>query len=530
PKVRTSAQIHDQKFWFRHLLNRVAQTFASQSGIFNAAIGHVVDAEGGNVAGDQASDFEFVVGLKDELGIAGKKPGLQAVGGTVDLFQRGSEIAIGLDGHNRRKDFLAIHFHVGLGAGEYGGFEQGTFAVTAAEQARPAANRLLHPVGGADGVAFPDERANVARLIERISGFQLADSRQQQLGEFSVDGVLDQDALHGNTGLSRVSKAAGNAAVGSVSEIGVAVDDDPGIASQFENNFLLSRVVLDGPADGGAAREADELDALIGDQQAGIFVGKQNRVESAVRPARLLDNFSQQQRGKRRLGRGLEHHGTAGGDRWSDFVRDQVQGKIEGRNPGDRAQRKTFDDAPASGGRLLPIQRQIFAVAANRFFRGNVERKDGTVNFHASALDGLARFQRNRGGKLFFAIVNADRDLAQHSLALEGGQPPGGPESLDGSGDGGFRVFAASLVDVRDEGAVVGRAHVDDVTLFQPLPVQEKTVGRNRSHRHLGHAFSSKGSRPMIIELREKLVINRKRSQVSGVRSQENQRRAQLRS
>ena len=79
--------------------------------------------------------------------------------------------------------------------------------------------------------------------------------------------MLDQNALHGNAGLSGVSKASGDAAVGGVSEIGIAVDDDARIPSQFENYFFLSRVVLDGPTDGGAAGEADELDAFISDQQ-----------------------------------------------------------------------------------------------------------------------------------------------------------------------------------------------------------------------------------------------------------------------
>src|SRR5208337_4397101 len=117
------------------------------------------------------------------------------------------------------------------------------------------------------------------------------------------------------------------------------------------------RVVLDGPADGSAARETDELDAFVGDEQTGIFVGEQNRVESTVGPSRLLDNFSQQQRGERRLGRGLEHHGTAGGNGRGNFVGNQVQREIEGRNTGDGAQGKAFHDAPTPGGRLLPIQR-----------------------------------------------------------------------------------------------------------------------------------------------------------------------------
>src|SRR4029077_2089002 len=137
---------------------------------------------------------------------------------------------------------------------------------------------------------------------------------------------------------------------------------------------------------------------------------------------------------------------------------------------------------------LLPVERQIFAVAANRLFGGEVENEDGTVNFGASALDWLSCFQRNRAGKFFLAIVNAGRNLAQNSLPFEGGQSPGGAERLDGGGNGRVRVFAASLVHVRDEGAVIRRANIDDVSLLQPLPVQEETVGCNWNHRHLGHA------------------------------------------
>src|SRR3981081_1813826 len=73
-RIRTGkslAQVHDEQFWFRHFLNRVAQALAAKSGIFNATIGHVVDAESGNISCDQASNFEFAVALKDEFGVAG---------------------------------------------------------------------------------------------------------------------------------------------------------------------------------------------------------------------------------------------------------------------------------------------------------------------------------------------------------------------------------------------------------------------------------------------------------------------------
>ena len=170
-------------------------------------------------------------------------------------------------------------------------------------------------------------------------------------------------------------------------------------------------------------------------------------------------------------------------------MRNQVQREIKRRDTSNWTKRKTFHDAPTPDRRLLPIQRQIFAIAAYRLFGGDIKRKYGAVNFHASALDGLARFQRNRAGKFIFAIANAGSNPVQNPLPFEGGQPPSSSEGLDGGGNSGFRVFAASLVDMRDKRAVVRRTHVDDIALFQPLPVQKETVGCNRSHRHLGHAL-----------------------------------------
>ncbi len=233
--------------------------------------------------------------------------------------------------------------------------------------------------------------------------------------------MFDQNALHRDAGLSGITKTAGDAAFDSVRKIGIAVNDDSGVASKFENDFLFARVVLDRPADGGAAGKADELDSFVGDEQAGIFVREQQGIEAAIGPSCLLDHFSEQQRGERRFGRGFEHHGTSGGDRWRNFVRDQVQGEIKRRDAGDGPKRKTFDDAPAPGGRLLPIERQVFAIVANRFFGGDVEGENGAINFGAGALDGLARFESDGVGKLFFAIMDAGRDLAQNSLAFEGG-------------------------------------------------------------------------------------------------------------
>ncbi len=121
----------------------IAQAFATQAGVFDSSIGHLVDAERGNVTGDQSADFKFVIGLEEQLHIAGKYPCLQAIVGVVDAAKRFVEVVVGLDSNDGAEDFLAIHFHVRLGAGENGGIDDGTGAAAAAQQARAGAYGLF---------------------------------------------------------------------------------------------------------------------------------------------------------------------------------------------------------------------------------------------------------------------------------------------------------------------------------------------------------------------------------------------------
>ncbi len=172
---------------------------------------------------------------------------------------------VGLNRHNRAENFLAVHFHFGLGSCQHCGLDDRTLSATTAEQASAGADRLL-------GIALTDQRTEVGRLIHRIAGFQFFDAVDKKIDELAVDGMFDQDALHGNAGLAGIAEAAGNAALGGVGEIGVAVDDRSGVAAEFKRNFLLARAAFNVPTYGRAAGEADQLDALVGDQQAGIVV------------------------------------------------------------------------------------------------------------------------------------------------------------------------------------------------------------------------------------------------------------------
>src|ERR1019366_6011196 len=144
------------------------------------------------------------------------------------------------------------------------------------------------------------------------------------------------------------------------------------------------------------------------------------------------------------------------------FMSHQVQRKIEWCDSRDRADRETLHDAPTAGGRLLPVERQIFAVSANCFFCRDVEGEDGALHFHARAFDGLTRLLRERPGKLVSTILNPVGNAAENALAFERGQAARGSKSLDGGGNGSLGVFAAPLVDVGNHGAVIGSANVED--------------------------------------------------------------------
>jgi hypothetical protein len=60
-----SAQIHHEQLEFGHIFNRVAQPFASQTGLLDSTIRHVINAERRHIAREQASDFKFFIGLEN---------------------------------------------------------------------------------------------------------------------------------------------------------------------------------------------------------------------------------------------------------------------------------------------------------------------------------------------------------------------------------------------------------------------------------------------------------------------------------
>ena len=169
-------------------------------------------------------------------------------------------------------------------------------------------------------------------------------------------------------------------------------------------------------------------------------------------------------------------------------MRDQVQRKIERRDARDRAEGKALHDAPASRGKLLPIEGQILAVNARGLFGRDVEDEHRAVHFDARQFDRLAGLLRDGAGEFVTALRNRLRHTPQHALALEGGQTTGSAERLHRGGDRSFGMLAARLDDSPDYAAIEWGAHLDDVAVVHPTAVDKEPVGCDRGDRHFRHS------------------------------------------
>src|SRR5439155_494037 len=264
-----SPQVHYQQSRFGHVFDCVAQAFAAETRIFHTAVRHVIDAEAGDIAGDDAANLQFLECLKNPCSIACENSGLQSVRRLVDLAKRLREIVIRLESDYGRENLLAIHFHVSAGPGQHRWLHNRTSPFPSGQQRRTILHRFLHPLSGTYGITFANERAEVGGVVHRIADLQLTHSRKEQVSKFGNRRTLDQNALHRNAGLAGIAEAARNAALRSPGDIGVAVDDYSGTASKLEHNLLLAGAALDLPANGSAAGEAGQLDATVGHEQPG---------------------------------------------------------------------------------------------------------------------------------------------------------------------------------------------------------------------------------------------------------------------
>src|SRR6202040_2872801 len=104
------------------------------------------------------------------------------------------------------------------------------------------------------------------------------------------------------------------------------------------------------------------------------------------RPAGLFNDLRKPQIGERSLRRWLKDDRAARRDRRSEFVSYEIYGEVERSDRGNRPERKSPHNSPATRGGGLPIQRQVLAANAHSLFGGNAEREDRAIDFDARGL------------------------------------------------------------------------------------------------------------------------------------------------
>src|SRR3546814_10700919 len=93
---------------FAHVLHREADALAAEPRILDSAIGHVVDAVGGDVVDDDAADLQLVPCRQHLMQVAGEKAGLEPELAVVDLGERIVPVGEFRQNGERAEGFLAI--------------------------------------------------------------------------------------------------------------------------------------------------------------------------------------------------------------------------------------------------------------------------------------------------------------------------------------------------------------------------------------------------------------------------------------
>src|SRR5262249_50396808 len=153
--------------------------------------------------------------------------------------------------------------------------------------------RLLDPLRCALGGVFGDHWADVGGFVERIADFEPFDAVKKALEEARLDTALNENALPGNAALAGVREAALDAAVGGVINVRIRVDNDAGVAAEFERDFFLAGFRFQRPTDGAAAGEGEELEAIVGDELFGVGIRKRQDVERPGGSAGFFDDFGE---------------------------------------------------------------------------------------------------------------------------------------------------------------------------------------------------------------------------------------------
>src|SRR5690606_22300933 len=248
-----------QQAFLGHVLDGPANAFATETGILDAAVGHIVDTPTGYVADHDAADLQYVPGFLCLVQVAGKDAGLQAEHGIIDALQHGIEIGEFFQHGHRAEGFLGDHGATVRHVFQQRRVEHGAIAAATAQQAAAFFNRFVDPVVQACGLALGNHRTDKGVFVFRVTFFQLLCALDQALLQFVVDLCVAIDALYADAALSGLVEGAEDNAFDGIVQVGILVDNTGGVAAEFQHHFFLAGARLQVPADYRRAGKAEQL-------------------------------------------------------------------------------------------------------------------------------------------------------------------------------------------------------------------------------------------------------------------------------
>ena len=292
------------------------------------------DGAGAQVAG----------GREGFVDVVAPDPGGESEGGGVGDADGLLESVVGQHGQDGAEDFVGRDGHPGGHVGEDGGLEEaaveaGVEPVPAGEQVRSGLTAFGHVAFDDGELGVVDEGTDQGVGLERVAYPHVLGAVDDGGGELVGDGAVHDQAAAGVAALADVEVAAEDAGVHRGREVGVGRDDLRVFPAEFEFDLLQvpARGGGDALADAGGAGEADHVDSrVLGDGRTDHPAAGDNVYDAGREPG-FADELSQHHRGRGGAFAGLDHGGVACGQGERQFLADDQQREVPGRDHADDA-------------------------------------------------------------------------------------------------------------------------------------------------------------------------------------------------
>ena len=223
----------------------------------------MVDAVCGDVVDDDPADLQPFERRPRVGQIVGEDARLESVAAVVDRPHGVGELTERRNHDQRRKGLGAANPGRGWNVGQDRGGVVGTVGGAAEEHFPAHRSSLVDPGRRSLDRRRVHHRTDVRRGIERIAHLQAVRRFHETADEIVPDVLVDEDTLDAYANLAGIAECPDDNAPDGPIEVRRAIDDDSGVAAEFEYDTLLAGACLHLPADLGTAGEGQQLEALV---------------------------------------------------------------------------------------------------------------------------------------------------------------------------------------------------------------------------------------------------------------------------